>query len=104
MGRNSGLSVSWTSRPVTRVSARRPGDVYEYGTRGVRLYDLSLNCRGGGGRPRAGRAAAMRLRQYPAGYGVLLLVERGGRAGRGSRNDHQNPRLAQWPGFGGDQG
>src|SRR5262245_41268659 len=59
-----------------RWAAPGPGGAYEHGTRGVRLYDLSLYCRGGGSGTGAGRTAARRLRQYPPWHGVALLVER----------------------------
>ena len=39
-----------------------------------------------------GRAAAVRLRQYPARHGFVLLVAGRNRARRRSGDDHQNPR------------
>ena len=44
------------------------------GTRGARLYDLAIDCRGGAGRARHRRTAAGGLRQYPAGHDFALLV------------------------------
>src|SRR5579864_7327532 len=64
------------------------------GTRGVRLYDLSIHCRGGGGRPRPGRAPIMRLRQHPSRHGLVVLVAGQDRPRRRSGDDHKDPRLA----------
>src|ERR1700730_9204648 len=58
-----------------------------YGTCATRLYDLSLDCRGGAGRALHRGATAGRLRQHPARHGVALLVAGRDRARRGGRDD-----------------
>src|SRR5205085_6603660 len=84
--------------------ARSMESADEYGTGGLRVYDLSVACRGGEGRARAGREAAVRLREHPPRHGLALLVERGYRARRRSSDDHQNPRVADREGLGGGEG
>src|SRR5262245_18608746 len=71
------------------------GKVGEHGARGLRLYYLSLRCRGGAGRPRAGRAPSVRLRQHPSRHDLVLLVAGRGRAWRGSGDDREDPQLAR---------
>src|SRR5580700_7246541 len=65
----------------------------QYGARGVRLYDLSIHCRGGDCGPRPGRAPVMRLRQYPSRHGLVVLVAGQDRSRRRSGDDHKNPRV-----------
>src|SRR5262245_33197917 len=55
------------------------------GTRGARLYDLALDCRGGAGGARHRRGAACGLREYPAGDDLALLVAGQNRERRGGR-------------------
>src|SRR5262249_60755058 len=45
----------------------------EHGARGLRLYDLSLDCRGGAGRARTRRAASVRVRRRPPRHDLALL-------------------------------
>src|SRR5258707_11891202 len=56
----------------------------DHGTRGDRLYDLAIRCRGGAGRARDRRAAARGLRQHPARPDLALLVAGRNRARRGA--------------------
>ena len=66
-----------------------------HGTRGARVYDLALDCRGGAGGPRNRRAKAGGLRQYPARHDLALLVAGQDRAGGGGGDAGQDPRLAR---------
>ena len=72
--------------------------------RGVRLYDLSLPCRGGADRQGGAGEAARGLREHPAGHDLALLVAGRDRARRGGRDDHQDPRLARRGRAGGREG
>src|SRR4029077_18657049 len=76
------------------IQRRRGATGGQYGTRGVRLYDLSIHCRGGGRGPRPGRAPLMRLRQHPSRHGLVVLVAGQDRPRRRSGDDHKDPRLA----------
>src|SRR4029078_6856554 len=80
---------------ISRPVAPAPGKVGEYGARSPRLYDVSLDCRGGAGRARSWRTALVRLREHSSRHGFALLVAGCGRAWRGSGDDHQDPRLAR---------
>src|SRR5262245_50378803 len=71
------------------------GKVGEHGARGLRLYYLSLHCRGGANRPRAGRAPPVRLRQHPSRHDLVLLVAGCGRTRGGSGDDREDPQLAR---------
>src|SRR6202049_2342887 len=73
---------------------RRGATGGQYGTRGVRLYDLSVHCRGGSCRLRPGRAPLMRLRQHSSRHGLVILVAGQDRSRRRGGDDHKDPRLA----------
>src|SRR5829696_62039 len=76
----------------TSASSRIEDD--RHGTRGFRLYDLPIDCRGGGGGPGAGGAAACSFREHLARHDLALSLARGARARGGGRDAGQDPGLA----------